>query len=86
MRVFDLKQKEVINECDCKRLGFISDIIFDECNGCIQALIVPGQGKLCGIFGRESEYIIPFKCVCQIGEDRVLVKINEDDVLKKCSL
>lgn len=85
MRVYDLKQKEVINECDCKRLGFVSDIIFDECSGCIQAIVVPGHGKLCGLFARESEYIIPYKCVRQIGSDIVLVKINEEDVLKKCN-
>lgn len=84
MRICDLKQKEVINECDCKRLGFVNDVLFDECSGCIQAIIVPGIPKICGIFGRDTEYIIPYKCVCQIGEDIILVRINEEDVLKKC--
>lgn len=84
MRIFDLKQKEVINECDCKRLGYVNDILFDECTGCIEAIIVPGIGKICGIFGRDTEYIIPFKCICQIGNDIILVKVCEEDVLKKC--
>ena len=84
MRIYDLKQKEVINECDCKRLGFVSDIIFDVCSGCSEAIIVPGAPKLCGLFGRDSEYIIPYKCICQIGDDIILVKVDAEEVLKKC--
>ena len=29
MRISDLKQKEVINICDCKRLGYVGDVDFD---------------------------------------------------------
>ncbi|MDE5781831.1 MAG: PRC-barrel domain-containing protein, partial [Lachnospiraceae bacterium] len=46
MRIYDLKQKEVINECDCKRLGYVNDILFNECTGCIEAIIVPGICRL----------------------------------------
>lgn len=84
MRVCDLKQKEVINVCDCKRLGCVSDLIFDECTGCIEAIIVPGIGKICGIFGRDTEYIIPWRQIKQIGPDIILVEIDEEKVLKKC--
>lgn len=84
MRIYDLKQKEVINECDCKRLGYVYDIIFNECTGCIEAIVVPGPGKICGVFGRDTEYIIPFKCICQIGDDIVLVNVCVEEVLKKC--
>lgn len=84
MRVYNLKQKEVINECDCKRLGYVNDIIFDECTGCIESIIVPGIPKLCGLLGRDTEYIIPYNCICHIGQDIILVKVNEEEVLKKC--
>lgn len=77
MRVSDLRCKEVINERDCKRLGFVSDIVFDEKTGCVEAFIVPGPARLCGIFGRDYEYVIPFKCVCQIGDDIILVSIDD---------
>ena len=40
MRVCDLHNKQVINTCDCKILGCVIDIDFDECSGCIKALIV----------------------------------------------
>ena len=59
MRVCELREKEVINTCDCKVLGCVVDIDFDLCSGQIEAIIVPGPGKVCGIFGVDSEYIIP---------------------------
>ncbi|MBQ3583916.1 MAG: YlmC/YmxH family sporulation protein [Lachnospiraceae bacterium] len=84
MRICELREKEVINQCDCKRLGFVGDIEFDICTGCVTAIIVPGEPKLCGLFGRDTEFVIPFKCVVQIGEEIILVKVKEEDVLKKC--
>ena len=29
MRLCELEEKEVINACDCKRLGFVADLIID---------------------------------------------------------
>ena len=46
MRICDLRQKEVINIKDCKRLGYVCDIEFDRKTGCITQLIVPGTGKI----------------------------------------
>ena len=68
MRLCELENKEVINACDCKKLGCIVDLVIDECNGCIEALVIPKAGKLCGFFCDGSEYIIPFKCIRKIGE------------------
>ena len=48
MRICDLRQKEVINIKDCKRLGYVCDIEFDRKTGCITHLIVPGTGKYVG--------------------------------------
>ena len=59
MRLCELENKEVINACDCKKLGYIVDLIIDECNGCIEAMVIPKAGKLCGFFCDGSEYIIP---------------------------
>ncbi len=81
MRVCELKQKEVINTKTCKSLGCPVDVDFDPKCGQILALIVPGPGKLCSFLGRDSEYVIPWKCICQIGEDIILVNIKEEDCL-----
>ncbi|MCC8028127.1 MAG: YlmC/YmxH family sporulation protein [Clostridium sp.] len=85
MRIYDLKQKEVINVKDCKRLGFVGDVDFDMETGCLLALIVPGPGCICGFLGREKEYIIPFCDICQVGNDVILVDIKNREAEKvKC--
>ena len=84
MRICDLRQKEVINICTCRSLGCVNDADIDSCTGCVVALIVPGPGKLCAFLGRDTEYIIPWKCVKQIGNDIILVEIDEDECKKKC--
>ena len=77
MWLCELEEKEVINACDCKRLGFVADLIIEECTGRIEALIVPRGGKLCGFFSDSGEYVIPFGCVKKIGPDIILVEIHE---------
>lgn len=84
MRLCDLREKEVINQCDCKRLGCVSDVEINIETGCIVAIIVPGIPKFCGVFGRDTEYVIPFKCVRQVGEEIILVQVKVEDVIKKC--
>lgn len=84
MRICDLKQKEVINICDCKRLGYVGDVDFDMKTGCIIAIIVPGPGCFCGFLAREKEYIIPFCNICQVGEDIILVKVDLKTAEGKC--
>lgn len=87
MRICDLKRKEVINICDCKRLGFVGNVEFEPSTGCITHLIIPGAGCLCGIFGREKEYVIPFCDVKQIGEDIILVEVKKlDEAEKNCKV
>lgn len=84
MRLYELKQKEVINIRTCRSLGCISDLEIDCRTGCIQALIVPEPGKLCWILGREFEFFIPWKCIVQIGADIILVDVDEEEIRKKC--
>ena len=84
MRLCELKQKEVINICDGKRVGYISDIEFDLYRGVITHIIIPGQYRLFGMFGYEDEYIIPIKCIKQISDELILIEANLDKCVKKC--
>lgn len=84
MRLSELREKEVINIQDCARLGHVCDFIFDEKTCCIISLVVPGPVKCFGLLGHDHEYIIPCRCVCQIGADIVLVDVRAEDVLEKC--
>lgn len=82
MRFTEIRQKEVINICTCKSLGCPDDLDIDLKSGEVCAIIVPGPGRVCGLFGRDSEFVIPWKCIKQIGEDIILVEVNEDQCCK----
>lgn len=83
MRVCELKQKEIINACTCRSLGCPIDVEFDCVTSRLTALVVPGPGRFCNFFGRESEYVIPWECIRQIGDDIILVEIQEEHCLHK---
>jgi len=83
MRFCELRDKDVINACDCKCLGSVVDIIVDMKDGCLEAIIVPGPGQIWGLFGNDSEFIIPFECIRKVGPDIILVEIKEEKCLRK---
>nr|WP_288556161.1 YlmC/YmxH family sporulation protein [uncultured Mediterraneibacter sp.] len=82
MRLCELREMEVINGCTCKRLGCVEDLEIDLCRGCIDAIIVPVPGKICGLWGSEKEYVIPVECIKKVGPDIILVEISEERCLK----
>ena len=82
MRIYDLRQREVINMKDGSRFGYIADVEFDD-DGQIETLIIPGPAKVFGIFGRDSEYQIPWDKIKQIGGDVILIDIDEEDCLEE---
>lgn len=84
MRLFDLKQKEVINCKDCQIIGSVCDVDFDVKNGHIINIIIPGPCKICGLIGRDQEYIIPYACIVQVGDDVILVNVELDKCIRKC--
>lgn len=77
VRISDFRQKEVINVGDGRRLGFIYDAELDGEKGVIEAFVIPGQGRLLGLFGKENDYIIPWDSIVKIGDDIVLVELDK---------
>ncbi len=71
----ELKSKEVINLRDCKCLGKVTDLEFDEKTGCIQKIIVPGGSKWESFFKCQQDYVIAYRDIRQIGPDIILVDI-----------
>ena len=53
MRICELREKEVINICNCECLGFVVDVDIDECTGCVRALIIPRCGKCSDLWEKE---------------------------------
>ncbi len=78
-----LREKDVINLCSGSRLGYISEIEFDSCNGQICSVILCRTGGFLG-FSKEAPLIIPWSRIECIGDDAVLVKISESELDSLC--
>lgn len=76
VKTSELKQKEVININDGKRLGLVYDIEINMETGNIEAIVIPGSGKLLGLFSKENDIIIPWENIKKIGADVILVDGN----------
>ena len=77
IRASDLATREVINTGDGRKLGNIVDVELDLSTGKIVAVVVPGQPKALGIFGRGDDYVIPWESIKKIGEDVILVELQD---------
>lgn len=70
----DLRYKEVISVSDGCRYGYVGDLEIDLEAGQVRNLIIPGQARFFGLFGRREDIIIPWDEVCRFGEDIILVE------------
>ena len=77
IKTSDLRQREVINTIDGKRLGFVTDLDIDLENGRIKSIIVPGQNNVFSFFSRSGDYVVPWEQIKKIGSDVILVELTE---------
>lgn len=73
----ELRNKDVINVKDCRKLGRVCDLEFDECKGCICKIMVPGCNKMLSFLRCEPDIEIPYRNICQIGPEVILVDIKD---------
>ena len=76
-----MKNKEVVNISDGRRLGFVVDGQIDIVQGKLISIIVPGECNFLGI-SKGDNILIPWECIERIGDDIILVKVN--DMYKRC--
>lgn len=69
-----LKQKDVVSVSDGKNLGKVCDITFNFPENNLLGITVTG-GK--GFKFTRQDIFIPVKCIVKIGEDTVLVRLEE---------
>lgn len=79
MSFSEMRQKDVINICDGKKLGKPIDLILNESN-CVEAIVVPAQsGGFWSIFKQDKEgCVIPWNRVRRIGDDVILVEADSE--------
>ena len=60
-----LTEKQVVNLCDGKILGYIVDFKVDICGGYITAIVLPGETSFFG-FKKCTDIIIPWNKICKV--------------------
>ena len=69
-----LKEREVVNVCDGKNLGYVCDFVIDTDCGKMVAIFV--SDHVFGFGGKNSKRI-PWEKITCIGEDTILVSDEE---------
>lgn len=82
----ELRCKEVVNVVDGKRLGHITDVVFDLQTAKITGLVVPGNKSFWNVFKNGTELFIPFTQICKIGEDTILVELYASSPTTTCAI
>lgn len=77
IKISDLRDLEIVNINDGRRLGPLKDIELDLAKGAISALVLPGysEGRILGIFGRGGDIVVPWERIKQIGLDVLLLDL-----------
>ena len=74
VRLSDLRERDIVNMADGRRIGALGDLEIDPASGRIAAVLVPGAAKFFGLFGSEGDCRIPWSDIVTIGEDVILVR------------
>ena len=76
----DLREREIVNVYDGKKLGRIIDVVFNNTNGVVRGIIVPGNKKL---FHRADDIFIPLEKIKRIGNDVILVGVQQEENFRR---
>ena len=77
VKLCDLQRKEVVSVKNGVKLGFADDVTIDTEEAQVRGLVVYGKLRLFGLLGRRPDVVIPWKSIEVIGEDAILVNIEE---------
>lgn len=72
-RIDELKDKQVVCVKNGGILGNVSDIEFDTETGKLTAIVIFGKNHFLGLFGRDSDIVIPWNEIEVIGNETILV-------------
>jgi len=79
----ELKNKEVVNICDGRRLGYVLDVEIDLDCGRVISLMIPSEGKVLSLSKCRTVRVL-WCDIEKIGDDVILVRASEP-IVKDCS-
>ena len=79
----EMRRKEVINMPDGCCFGYADDVVIDTETREAKAIIIRGEARFFGLFGREEDILINWKEIETIGMDTILVKIDSKNKIRK---
>ena len=78
MNYSGLRQKDVINICDGRKMGKPIDLILND-RACAEALVVPARTSLLSCLKQDKEgSVIPWNRIRRIGDDVILVEFTTE--------
>ena len=81
-RLEELRNKQVVCVHTGEVLGYIGDIEFDIASGKMESLIIYGEPRSFGLFGKTQDIVIPWSDIAVIGSQTVLVKNKTEFFLR----
>lgn len=79
IRISELREREVVNVNDGRRLGLIRDLEMDLNKGLVKAIVIPGSAGVFGKISRVKDYVVPWEKIVKIGIDTILVDYPTDE-------
>lgn len=83
-RISDLRNKDVVNALDGKKLGFIKDVELNLNDGRIMALVLPANKSFISLFAKENDIIINWSQIVKIGMDVIIVELPSFTSVNAC--
>ena len=79
MTFAELRQKDVVNVRDGRRLGKPIDLVLNEM-AIVEALVVPVSGGFLNLLKQEKEgCLVPWSQIIRIGDDVILIDLCQSD-------
>ena len=78
-----IRKKEVINQRDGQKIGYVDDLMIDSKCARVTSLIVFGRPRFFGLFGSRDDCVIPWENIRLLGEDTILVDFSVQKMPKK---